>query len=64
MSKVKDKDKLMKAFDSLIRIEVDVNTGMEYPVEIDVPLIEDDIDLKDYLNNTRKLTEQMKSKGE
>jgi hypothetical protein len=61
MDKIKDKKKLMKAFDSLIRIEVDVNTGMEYPVEIDVPLIDDDTDW-DYIEGTRKLTEQMKNK--
>ena len=60
MDKV-NKDRLMKAIDSLIKIEVDVNTGEEYPVEIDVPL--DDTDW-DYIEGTRKLTEQMKSKGE
>ena len=53
----------MKAFDSLIRIEVDVNTGMEYPVEIDVPLIDDDTDW-DYIEKTRELTKQIKSEGE
>ena len=63
MSKVKDKDRLLKAFDSLIQIEVDVNTGMEYPVEEDVPLVDDDTD-GDYIEGTRKLTEQMRSKGE
>jgi len=63
MSKVKDKDRLMKAFDSLIQIEVDVNTGMEYPVEEDVPLVDDDTD-GDYIEGTRKLIEQMRSKGE
>ena len=61
MDKIKDKKKLMKAFDSLIKIEVDVNTGEEYPVEIDVPLIDDDTDW-DYIEGTRKLTEQMKNK--
>lgn len=59
MNKVKDKD----AFDSLIRIEVDVETGEKYPVEIDVPLIDDDI-YWDYIEGTRKLEKQMKSKGE
>ena len=63
MSKVKDKDRLLKAFDSLIQIEVDVNTGMEYPVEEDVPLVDDDTD-GDYIKGTRKLIEQMRSKGE
>lgn len=63
MSKVKDKDRLLKAFDSLIQIEVDVNTGMEYPVEEDVPLVDDDTD-GDYIEGTRKLIEQMRSKGE
>ena len=61
MSKVKDR--LLKAFDSLIQIEVDVNTGMEYPVEEDVPLVDDDTD-GDYIEGTRKLIEQMRSKGE
>ena len=61
MDKIKDKKKLMKAFDSIIKIEVDVNTGEEYPVEIDVPLIDDDTDW-DYIEGTRKLTEQMKNK--
>ena len=63
MSKVKDKDRLLKAFDSLIKIEVDVNTGMEYSVEEDVPLVDDDTD-GDYIEVTRKLIEQMRSKGE
>ena len=63
MSKVKDKDRLLKAFDSLIQIEVDVNTGMEYPVEEDVPLVDDDTD-GNYIEGTRKLIEQMRSKGE
>ena len=63
MSKVKDKDRLLKAFDRLIQIEVDVNTGMEYPVEEDVPLVDDDTD-GDYIEGTRKLIEQMRSKGE
>ena len=63
MSKVKDKDRLLKAFDSLIQIEVDVNTGMEYPVKEDVPLVDDDTD-GDYIEGTRKLIEQMRSKGE
>ena len=63
MSKVKDKDRLLKAFDSPMQIEVDVNTGMEYPVEEDVPLVDDDTD-GDYIEGTRKLIEQMRSKGE
>ena len=63
MSKVKDKDRLLKAFDSLIQIEVDVNTGMEYPVEEDVPLVDDDTD-GDYIEGIKKLIEQMRSKGE